>query len=340
MKKILLLITIFTVYFGSWSLAQQSDCSFRLQEAENMYESGILDSIPSLLRNCINNDGFDDEELSRAYKLLILTYLFEDYQEMAELTMLKFLKKFPEYEFRATDAVEFKYLYNSYQTIPTFSLGILVGGNYSMPRVIQPFSVTDTEDYNGEYSAGFYFQAGAQFKKYITDEIEINLDILYTGKTFDYTIEQLNTYTTKYTENIQMLSFPLTGTYDFRFGNWSPYGRVGVNLDYILSAKADFTLQENRIDIRKDTDYEITDDRNPINISAIIGGGIKFHFKMGYVMADLRYHYNFSNTVNGENRDNNFKTGGYYYRDDDFTINNFYFSFGYVHPFYKTKQNK
>ncbi|MCK5170420.1 MAG: hypothetical protein KAQ75_11125, partial [Bacteroidales bacterium] len=113
----LYLSVIFLLLFSSIALAQQTDCAFKLEEAENLYETGILDSIPAMLRSCVI-EGFDDDELIRAYKLLILTYLFEDYQEMAEFTMLKFLKKFPEYELKAIDQVEFKYLYNSYQTVP------------------------------------------------------------------------------------------------------------------------------------------------------------------------------------------------------------------------------
>jgi len=326
---------------SSISIAQEDNCAFKLEEAEALYETGILDSIPAMLRSCINNDSFDDEELSRAYKLLILTYLFEDYQEMAELTMLKFLKEFPEYEFKATDPVEFRYLYNSYQTIPTFSVGIIAGGNYTFARIIEPYSVSNTGDYKGEYSAGLYFQAGLQFKKYITEEIEINLDIIYTGKTFDYSIEQLTSKTT-YTENLQMLSFPLTGTYDFKLSNLNPFVRVGFNVDYILAATADFEIQypENVALNTKETDYDIMEDRNSMNFAALVGAGMKFHFKMGYVIADLRYHYNFSNIVNSENRYNDLKWGSYGYIDDDFTINNFYISIGYVKPFYRTRQNK
>ncbi len=324
------------------SKSQENTCAFKLEEAEALYETGILDSIPSILRSCISNDGFDDEELSRAYKLLILTYLFEDYQEMAELTMLKFLKEFPEYELKATDPVEFTFLYNSYQTIPSWSIGIIAGGNYSFARIIEPYYMDNSNEYKGEYKTGISFQAGLQLKKYITDEIDINLDIMYTAKTFEYSIEQINT-TTNYLENQSLLSVPLSGTYDFNYGKWDPYVRIGISLDYLLGAKADFEKiypsDQSQYNI-KETDVDIIDDRNLFQISALIGGGVKYNIKMGYVMLDVRYHYNFTNIVNGENRNSSLKWANYNYIDDDFTVNNIYFSLGFVYPFYKTKQSK
>ncbi len=319
------------------SLAQESSCAFKLEEAEAMYETGILDSIPSILRSCINNDGFDNEELARAYKLLILTYQFEDYQEMAELTMLKFLKDFPGYEIKSTDPVEFTYLYKSYQTIPIYSIGLIVGGNYSFVRIIEPYSIGDTENYSGEYSSGIKFQGGIQIKRYINENIEINLDAIYTLKEFYYEITQNNILTT-YDEFQSILSFPITGTYDFKLGTWSPYLRAGFNLDYMIKATAYFNFN-NREDEEKDVD--ILGERNKLNFSAVIGGGMKYNLKRGYFMLDLRYNIGFMNNVNPDTRYiQDYKWSRFGYIDDDFALNNLFISGGFVYPFYRTKQNK
>lgn len=344
MNQILRYAFILTlILWSSLLLAQESNCAFKLQEAESMYESGTLDSIPSSLRSCIQNGSFDDEELASAYKLLIKTYLFEDYEEMAELTMLKFLKKYPEYEIKATDPVEFTYLYKSYRTIPIYSIGLIGGINYSVVRIIEPYSVETKDEYSGEYHAsGMKIQGGLQIKRYLTDNIEINLDVIYTAKTFEYEIKLVNSKTS-YTENQSMVSLPLTGTYDFKTGKWSPYLRAGLNADFIFSAKADFlkqyTANFNSVDL-KETDVDIMADRKPLNISAIIGAGLKYNIKRGYLMFDLRYHFGFVNQTVTENRNNNLKWAKYDYIDDDFTLNNFFISLGYVHPFYQTKKNK
>lgn len=339
--KLFILLSIF-ILFSFFSMAQQSNCALKLDEAENLYEMGNLDSIPAMLRSCIK-DGFEDEELSRAYKLLIRTYLFEDYQEMAELTMMKFLKKFPEYEIKANDPVEFTYLYNSYQTIPLYSIGLIAGINYSFVRIITPYSIGNTRDYSGDYtvSEALTFQGGVQLKRYITENIELNLDLIFTIKGFHYELKQYD-FLTRYDEKQTILSFPISGVYDFKLGTWSPYLRAGFNVDYMFNAKADFHKDydlTSNLENEKETDVDISGDRNALNISALIGGGVKFNIKSGYIMLDLRYHMGFMNNTNADNRHDNLKEN-FGYIDDDFALNNFFISVGYVRSFYRTKQNK
>lgn len=339
--KIFIAILLFSL-IGISVNAQQTDCSIKLEEAESLYETGILDSIPSMLRTCING-GFDKEELARAYKLLILTYLFEDYQEMAELTMLKFLDNFPEYEIKATDPVEFTYLYKSYETVPVYSIGVILGGNYSDARIIEPFSKFDINNYNADYSSsGLSFAGGVQIKRYINENIEINLDIIYSTKKFEM-IQTEKDISIIYNENQSMVSFPLSGTYDYPLGNFSPFARVGINFDYLLTATATLekTSSENDLAKVKPSDIDIIKDRNAYNISALIGAGVKYHVKKGYVMLDLRYNLGLMNNVNSDSdRWNNPDKDPYDYVDDNFAVNNLFISVGYVFPFYKTKNIK
>lgn len=345
MNQFLRYTSILILFFASVSsFAQESECAFKLQEAEDYYETGVLDSIPSMLRDCVKNDGFDDEELARAYKLLIKTYLFEDFQEMAELTMLKFLKKFPEYEIRPTDPVEFTYLYKSYQTVPVYSIGFIAGVNYSFVRILEPYTLDNAGDYEGGYSSsGVTYQFGMQIKRYINENIDINLDVIYTSKIYNNTLDQIDSKIT-YDETQSMLSFPLSGTYDFLLGKFSPYARLGINLDYMLSASASLKRSIESItgvDDVTGSAIDIFGNRKPYNISAIIGGGIKYNVKKGYLMLDLRYHMGFTNNVNGENRYAIQELwSDYNYIDDDFSLNNLFISVGYVHSFYKTKNNK
>lgn len=342
-KMKLKLLAVFLLIISVNTFAQQTDCAIKLQEAESLYETGILDSIPSMLRSCVNNGGFDNEELSRAYKLLILTYLFEDYQEMAELTMLKFLNKFPEYEIKATDPVEFTYLYKSYETIPIYSVGVLIGGNYSNVRIMKPYSKFDINNYNPDYSSsGLAFSVGIQIKRYINERIEINLDAIYTTKKFEM-LQIENDLSINYSENQSMFSFPLSGTYDFKYGNFSPFVRLGLNLDYLITATA--TLEKksslNPIANVKPSDVDIINDRNTFNLSALAGAGLKYYVKRGYIILDARYYLGLTNNVNVKSdRWNNPEKDPFDYIDDDFTLNNIFVSLGYVFPFYKTKNSK
>ena len=218
-----------------------------------------------------------------------------------------------------------------------YSIGVILGGNYSFIRLIEPYSISNTEDYNGKYSAGLNLQFGIQIKRYINENIEINLDGIYTTKRFSYKIIQ-NDIITTYDEDHSTLSIPLTGTYDFNLGTWSPYLRVGANLDYLLKATATFEKKDEGL---KDSDVKIKDERNDYNISAVIGGGLKFNIKMGYLMLDVRYQFGFLNIVNPETRySQDYKWDNYGYVDDDFTMNNLFISVGYVYPFYKIKERK
>lgn len=336
--KFKIILTLLLIISAS-TYAQQSDCSIKLEEAESLYETGILDSIPAMLRPCVE-DGFDNDELARAYKLLILTYLFEDYQEMAELTMLKFLDKFPEYELKATDPIEFTYLYNSYETVPVYSIGAIVGLNSSYIRIIEPYSMFDINDYDPEYSSsGFSFAAGVQIKRYINDKIDINLDIIYATKRFEMIQKELDSQI-EYSENLSLFSLPLSVTYDFKYKWLTPYARLGVNFDYLLNASSTVARKisgNNEVGNVKPSDIDIIDDRNKINVSAIIGAGVKYGVKKGYLMLDLRYYMGITNSVNDENRWDNEEKIPYYYVDDDFAVNNIFISIGYVFPFYKTK---
>lgn len=340
-KTILSIISIILLFtFSGYS--QQSDCAFKLEEAESMYESGILDSIPSLLREC-TKDGFDDDEMARAYKLLILTYLFEDYQEMAELTMLKFLKKFPEYELKANDQVEFTYLYKSYQTVPVFSIGFVGGLNYSFVRIIDPYFTGSSDEYTGDYSvSGVGYQAGLQFEKYINEEINIDLGVSFVNKRFNYQIEQQDFTTIDYNESQTMISVPLTGTYEFKLKFLNPYLRAGFNLDYIFGASSSLkrTFSDGNQDDLTGPDLDVIDDRTAFNYSLIVGGGIKYKIKKGYLLLDLKYNFGLNNVVNGDNRYTDSEKVFYYnYTDDNFSLNNFYLSVGYMFSFYKTKDS-
>ena len=332
----LLFLLSFTAY------SQESDCALILVEAENLYESGIIDSIPSMLREC-TNEGFDDEEQARAYKLLILTYLFEDYQEMAEFTMLKFLKKFPEYELKATDQVEFTYLYNSYQTIPVYSIGVIAGMNYSFVRIIDPYSSGSSLDYSGDYSvSGMGYQFGLQFERYINENINIDLGAFFVNRKFNYQITQLDFTTIDYDESQSVISVPLTGTYDFSYKFLDPFVRIGFGIDYIVGASSGVkrTFSDGAQDDLTGPDLDILNDRNALNYAAIVGGGLKYKTKKGYMLLDLRYHFGLNNIVNSESRySDGEKTFYYNYTDDNFSLDNLYISVGYVFSFYKTKES-
>jgi len=333
--------------FSAETSKGQENCAFKLEEAQNQYNLGVLDSIPSMLNPCVNK-GFSGEELARAYKLLIITYLFEDNQEMAKSTMKKFLKKFPEYEIKANDPVEFTYMYKSFKTIPLYSIGLLIGGNYSNVRLIEPYGVNNTDDYNGEYSSlGMGFQAGLQIKRYINDNIEINLDVLYKSSKYEFVNKTTSYSKTIFQETQSGFDIPLTATYEFAYtlGGFNPYLRAGFSVGYLMSSSAKLKLDNEIFTGLEDfssPEIDITSSRNVYNFSGVIGGGIKYKIKNGgYIIGDFRYYLGILNSVNGDDRYTNVENNlSYMYVDNDFAMNNFTFSVGYVWSFYKTTEKR
>ena len=178
-------------------------------------------------------------------------------------------------------------------------------------------------------------------KRFITDKIEINLDAIYNAKSFKYSLKQLDS-DIEYIENLSGFSFPLTATYDFKYPLFTPFLRAGVNVDYLLSANADFRRtvdSDAAIDDIKNTGVNIINERNTYNVSLVIGGGVKVFFKKGYIMLDVRYYEGLTNNVAENSRYlNDEKWANFQYQDDDFAMNNLYFSLGYVFTIYKTKK--
>src|SRR5512133_4345830 len=135
---------IFLLAFTFPAISQQ-DCATKIQEAQRYYDQGIIEEIPSMLAPCMQ-DGFTRTQKIEAYKLIIMSYLFNENQFEAERTMLEFLKKYPEYEIMPNDPVEFVYLLESYRTASVFSFGVSGGFNLTDPRIIEPYTTLNTSE--------------------------------------------------------------------------------------------------------------------------------------------------------------------------------------------------
>lgn len=345
-RKILYLIVITFLGAPSFQAFSQNDCATILEEAQSYYELGFFDSIPSILKNCMK-EGFTNDELQRAYRLLILTYTFNDNQEEAKKTMLAFRDKFPEYELRPSDPVEFSNYYKSFETKPVYSIGVLFGGNLSEVTLLQPYSISSIDNYSPEYYSGLSYQINLQIKRYLTEKIELNLDLIYASANFgmDANIYDSNNQPLsriEYYEYFSELRVPLSGTYDFELGNLIPFARAGIGLSYLLSSNASITRTYTDLSGLTDVtgpDIDKTVSRNQIDLYLLLGGGLKYKFSKGYLILDVRYNMGLMNRVDEENRYDelsDIEIYKFHYIDDDFKFNSLTFSLGYVFSIYKT----
>lgn len=327
--------------------SQEEECVFTLREAEKLYQQGLIEEIPELITGCIE-DGFSKEDRLQAYKLLILTYLFEDEVQKAEEAMFSFIKKYPEYEIVPTDPVDFVYLYESYQALPILSIGICVGGSYSNTTIIEPYGTHNLNSPHGDYNqCGMGLQLGLRLTFNIYENTDVNLELLYSQNKFEYVNENLfNVMNQSFDETQTRFDIPLTFTYDIDIKKpfW-PFVRAGCNFGILLDANALSYIKYNDFSHEDKTgpDMKITAQRKTLNYWGIIGTGIKYKVTRGYFIADVNYNFGLSNQVNPKKRttiDNLEQAFYYFHTDDDFRLNSLNFRLGYVYTFYKPTKKK
>lgn len=343
-------IIVFVVTVLNISFSQQEDCIFKLQEAEKLYSQGLVEQIPELLDPCINK-GLSKEDRLQAYKLIIISYLFDDNQEEADNSMLGFLKLFPEYEVSPTDPAEFVQLFESYSNIPVYSFGLSGGLNFSNVFLKEQYGTHNYNQSRNEYnSSGFGYQVGIKINRHIVDKLEFNFELLLKQNKFENLVYIPNLDNIEYNE----LSFietqtrfeiPLSFTYDFEYGKFKPFLRAGFSVGYLSNVNGKITRKfidnSQNADV-KGPDINIQEYRKQVNYQGIIGGGVKYPIPKGYIMLDIRYNLGLSNQVIQENRiiSNSEQIWKYHYIDNNFTLNDISLSVGYVYLLYKPKRKE
>lgn len=340
-------IIVFIVGILNISFSQQEDCIFKLQEAEKLYTQGLIEEIPQLLEPCIKR-GLSKEDKLEAFKLVILSYLFDDNQQEAEREILNYIKQYPEYEITPTDATEFVYLFESYNPVPVYSFGGSVGLNLSLISLLEPFDTENLGDYTGDYTpSGMGLQGGLFVDRYLHENWRLSVELLYAQNKFEYN-DRLNDFARiNYVETHTAVQLPLTVTYDFQIEKkWNPYLRAGFGTSLLLDARSTITrdyvetgsLQFAKI---KGSDIDIKNNSESLHYWTILGGGVKYKIPHSYLFFDVRFNYGLNKSIKTENRfDENeqeliFK---YFFTHDDFKLNNLSFSFGWAYTFYEPQK--
>jgi len=346
---IILLITGLQ-FFINTSLYGQGDCATKIQEAQKYYDQGMIEEIPKMLAPCLA-DGFTRGQKIEAYKLIILSYLFDDDQFEAERTMLEFLKKYPEYEIMPNDPIEFVYLFESYRTTSVYSFGLTAGFNLTDPRIIEPFTTFDLNKAALKNTMRPGFQVGVGVGRYIGHKMLLNLEFLFASNQYKFSDEismpltgggknGINSVT--YTEKLYKTEFPITFVYEFNIKKVNYFVRAGFSAANIISA----TGQPSRKyleDLQPLTgEYQdISIYRKNMLYSGIIGAGIRYKVPRGVVTVGFRANLGLNNIVRSDKRyDNQELSSRFYYLDDDFSLNTLSLSAGYYFSFYKPKKQR
>ncbi len=334
-----LFIIILLVGFGVEGKAQNY-CGAILKKAEKLYEDGNIETIPKMLSGCLNK-GLTNEEKKRAYKLIINSYLYSEDLYSAEKTMLEFLKFEPEYETEeGTDKAEFISLYNKFETLPTFSIGLFGGTNFSTVTVINEYSLTSQSEY-AYTSGGVGFQVGARFSKTIHKAIDINAEIALLNQKYEFSETGFGFTETNLKESQFLLNIPVSATYKFEIKQFHPFVALGVSGNYLLSASAtpSRVYTDNSHQDVTGSDIDMLIHRKKFTLSTFAGLGLRYKIPNGYFFFTTRYVLGLMNQTEENERYNNPELNyQYYYIDNDFKMNNFTFSVGYMYMFYKPEK--
>lgn len=333
---------IFILLFFSVTLLSvdaQEECSTVLSKAQKLYDAGVIEQIPKMLQPCIES-GFTSEEKLQAYKLIIMSYVFDNNTQKAETAMLDFLNRYPEYEILPADQAEFIQLFKTYRTLPIASFGIILGTNISNIRTIKLYVDPKTK---GSYStSGFMFQAGVSYKRYIIDKFDINLEGLYVQSSYQYNRDSITASNTQsFTETQKRIEIPLTLIYYlYTFNKFIPYIRTGLNFTYLLNSSA--SISRTASGSSKpfiDPNVSLVDNRIPFQVMLVFGAGISYKLKRSDISLDIRYNLGFKNQVIENNRYINLDPHTtFLYIDNDFNYDNLYFSLSYAYKFYKPEK--
>jgi hypothetical protein len=338
---VLLLVTLFT--FLQAHAQEQNLCTQTLKKALKTYDDGRISAVPAMLDSCLK-DGFTRAEKLQAYRLLVLSYIFQDEDEKAEESLLLLLKEDPEYKVNEVlDPAEFVNLYKTYRTLPFISIGIVGGVNQSRIKLLNEFSTDNVNSSPVKYKPGIGFQFGLVADILLYRNFQVNTTFLYSGKKYETSSDKMFGYTSlKLVESQSWLELPVVLKYNFGKNKLKFFAEAGMSGNLFLSSKADVT----RISIANDNDASgpsvaMSNLRNKLNYAAVFGGGARYKLGYGYLMLDIRYSMGMRNVVNAKNRYSDNELIYYYgFIDSNYKLNNISVSFGYLKSLYKPKKIK
>lgn len=347
MRRLLLLLGV--VLSGGVHVANgQSTCAQTLRLAQSIYEQGRLHELPELLRPCLSENGFNDEETVSAYKLLTLTYIYLEEPVQADEMMLALLRA--DTEFKVNDAVdpaEFVALYKTFRTYPVYRIGGKLGALAAAPSVVSA-DYTDDGTNNSSHNFGFSgsiageIPLGGKLEKF-TIQPELAFQLLSFDGVNKWDEDNQRGDTSKITpatETQAWISLPVSLQYDvFSTMESQYYVSLGMSADYLISAsKKIISNIETNSGVDENT-FSVKSQRNRFNAGALISAGYKRKIGKGFLIAELRYKFGLLPLSDrADTYENNVLVFDYKYVDGIYKLNSLSLSVGYVVNRYNPKK--
>ncbi len=320
----------------------ENRCVQSLRDAEKTYEAGRINEVEGMVLPCIRNEGFSKFEKLQAYRLIILSKLFDNREEEANQYFMEMIKTDPEYKANpVTDPSEYINLFNSYRTNPIFAIGIKAGMNFTTPNAFVPYGVYNTGGSTGTYKASLNAQFGVNADVYLNKKFSLGADLLLSFKKFQYKNILLDYSELTAKETQMWLELPVVLKYTMGQKKTRFYLQGGGAISMLFSAKSNIIRKETNTQSNEaiGPDVNMMSMRNKFNYSLIGGAGVRYKAGYGYVVLDVKYMYGLNNISNPDKKYSNsdliYKYG---YIDNNFTLNSLMFSVGYYKSFYKPKK--
>ena len=355
-KRKLVVIALFLLGIN-YSQAQD-ECELSLIRATDEFNAGHLYGIPSILNECLSKNQ-NEEWRQRAYLLLAETYLLLEDPIGAENAYLEVLRANPEFETDPhRDPIDLVYLSKKFTATPIFAFFGMLGPNTSVIRVIHDVRVGGEAQTKQSYKLRAGWQVGGGVEYNYNSKISISAGFNYAFTGFEHVTTHLfgaNKDIVEFLDRQTWASVPVSIRFSDDQGKIRPYVLAGYSLNILLRDRGVLTVinrddrlttgegetQELSSSENETPNFNLGDHRQSLNGSFLLGGGIKYKYKLNYLFVDMRYAFGTKNLTSVENRFSNYTEGlPYPYVDDDFRMDNLSISFGYIHPLYKPRKLK
>lgn len=351
-KRFLLTFFLLAAFFAQ----AQNECELTLTRATEEFNAGHLYGIPAMLSECLSKHQ-RDEWRQRAYLLLAETYLLLEDPIGAENAYLEVLRANPEYVTNpARDPIDLVYLSKKFTATPIFSFHTLLGPNTSPVRIIHDVRVGGEEYTRQRYNLRLGWQIGGGVDYNYNSKLSLTAGFNFKFMGYQHVTSNLfgeNKDIVELLDRQTWVSIPLKVRFGDDEGKIRPYGFAGYAFNILLSDQGVLNVFNRDSKVEDGTTDELSSSENEtprlnfmkhrqrINGSFLLGGGIKYKYKLDYFFVDVHYAFGLKNVANAKNRYDNYTEGlPYPYVDDDFRLDNFAISVGYIRPFYKPRKLK
>jgi len=334
MKKYNILFAFVFFLLASKMAFCQNGCANTLYEANKSYEAGDFAKSVSQLLPCLKS-GFHKDQKVEGYRLLALDYIYLNQPQKADTAVKNLLsndntyKIFPLY---LNDPASLNKIINTYDVTPLLTIGADVGANFANVNLTSNKAVTNS---SASYQALIGYQFGVQADYTIWKDLHITASAMRSGLRYEHDFDSVAGWKQQYTEVLTYWHIPVSARYYFLKPNGAlrPYVEAGASFDFLSSATANIGNIDNTTGNTSNTSLDATSRRNPENTSILYGVGLTYRAGAGWLTFNARYLLGLSPIVNANNRYNDLDfIFNYNYVDDDFKLNNWQFTVGYVLP--------